>query len=199
MKEDERKWLLCSARSTPSFELEDVCDANEHCESIIRCSSQPDCLKMCFREKSPVMNSAEPVKALKPFCLSAHEWPSVVSNNQAKWSATVEGEKEASSLFCHIQDTDDAMWLMNSSPPASTVDISKSLSSLDKFKDDKEEANFWLQKAGSSNPQESASAVSVSSASSCVDFCVSDWLLVPEKHDHRQTQEFDHNKKESDC
>jgi hypothetical protein len=195
-KEDDGKWLLRCAVSTPVFQLEDICQTSELCANISKCASQPDCLKLCCKDKSPIKYGVDPPHAFQPKSLT-HEWPSLISYKQTKQSFTAEGDKEGSSLFSHIPDVGDSIWLMKSQS-SSTLDVPKSLSS-DVFKDNKEEANLWLQKKGSTCMQDLASPVNVKSTSSSIDFCMSDWLLVPAKDKEEcLDQELDQNKNESE-
>uniref|UniRef100_A0A0B6Y7F5 Nuclear receptor coactivator 4 N-terminal domain-containing protein n=1 Tax=Arion vulgaris TaxID=1028688 RepID=A0A0B6Y7F5_9EUPU len=193
IKDDDGKWLMHSAGSTPVFQLEDMCPTSESCGNLSKCVSQPDCLRLCSKDKSAVKSASDLVHAFKPLSLTISGWPLLMSHKQA--STTAESEKESCDLFSHIPDVSDSIWLMKTS----SLDVSRSSSMSDIFKDNKEETNLWLQKKTSASLLDSASSVSVRSTLTSMEFCMSDWLLVPARDKEECQENLDDNKEESEA
>lgn len=197
VSETAGNWLSSCDVDKLASQLKDVCRANELCENISECVSQPDCLTLCFREKSSVKNVIDPAKAFKPLSLPVHEWLLPVTQKQKYCSADSQADKKANDLFHHVPDMEDSIWLMK---PSLATTINQTPSPPAKFKDNKEETNLWLQKTSSANILESTSPkVKVVPGFTPMDFCPSDWLLVtPEDKERYEDKErhgvHDHDK-----
>ncbi|CAG5127841.1 unnamed protein product [Candidula unifasciata] len=180
----EERWLSAASRANASvLQLKDCCRANEVCKNLSECVSQPDCLTLWFKENSAVKNQPVPMEIVHSMSSSLSEWLSPAVQNQKDSLPLLKDAKVTTDLFHHIRAAGDPMWLMKS---GSSTDSSTAPSSLTRFKDNKEEANLWLQKTGSPTPAESGEGQSLGSTS-----CDADWLMVAEedKNKHQELAE----------
>lgn len=75
--DDNRKWLLKGPRQgVKEFQLEEICRANEPCQNLDGCLSQPNCALFC-QQKLSTKNPIDPLTVFKPQKLSTEQWLSV--------------------------------------------------------------------------------------------------------------------------